>query len=374
MDDDATPDQRLLLDASKRFIEKECPLAAVRDRVFENEEYAAGYRHQAGELGWYSLLVPEEMGGGAVSGNRVIDAALVAYERGKRLQPDPFVGTNVVAYALAAEGTDEQRRDVLPALLAGEVGGSWAVVTAPGQPALGGAVEATTAPGGGFVLSGQSTFVQDPSGDGWFLICARAAVGPTQFLVRSKTRGLTINELDALDITRRFVEVSLDSVQLPASSVVGVPGTATDLIARQLALASVLTVAESVGAMDYELNMTVSYAKERIAFGRPIGSLQAVKHLLADTSLLLELSKAVAVAAARSVGSVDYDLEAASVAKALVGDCGTDLAQNCFQVFGGVGYTWGHDQHLYLRRLTTDAAMFGNPTWHRERLCQLSGI
>jgi alkylation response protein AidB-like acyl-CoA dehydrogenase len=81
------------------------------------------------------------------------------------------------------------------------------------------------------------------------------------------------------------------------------------------------------------------------------------------------------VAAATSVGIDDgYGLEAASIAKAFVGDCGIDLAQNCFQVFGGIGFTWEHDQHLYLRRLTTDAALFGNPVWHRERLCQLARL
>jgi len=127
--------------------------------------------------------------------------------------------------------------------------------------------------------------------------------------------------------------------------------------------------------MDHDFEMTLRYAKDRIAFGRPIGSFQAIKHLLADMSLALEMSKAIVVAAARSLGTDDgYGLEAASMAKAFVGDSGVELAQNCFQIFGGIGFTWEHDQHLYLRRLTTDAALFGDPVWHRERLCQLSGL
>jgi alkylation response protein AidB-like acyl-CoA dehydrogenase len=147
------------------------------------------------------------------------------------------------------------------------------------------------------------------------------------------------------------------------------------LVERQLAVACVLTAAESVGAMDYDFDMTLQYAKDRIAFGRPIGSFQAIKHLLADTSLMLEMSKAIVLAAANSVGTDDgYGLEAASMAKAFVGDCGIDLVQNCFQVFGGIGFTWEHDQHLYLRRVTTDSVLFGGPAWHRERLCQLSGL
>jgi alkylation response protein AidB-like acyl-CoA dehydrogenase len=186
---------------------------------------------------------------------------------------------------------------------------------------------------------------------------------------------VTAVPLDSLDVTRRFAEVRLAGVEVPPSSLVGPAGGAADRIAQQLAIACALTASESVGAMDTELGLTVQYAKDRIAFGRPIGSFQAVKHLLADTSLLLEMSKAITLAAARNVGTADgYGREAASMAKAFVGDSGIDLAQSCFQVFGGIGFTWEHDQHLYLRRLTTDAALFGDPTWHRERLCQLSGV
>jgi alkylation response protein AidB-like acyl-CoA dehydrogenase len=127
--------------------------------------------------------------------------------------------------------------------------------------------------------------------------------------------------------------------------------------------------------MAHDFEMTVQYAQDRIAFGRPIGSFQAVKHQLSDTSLALEMSKAVALAAARTVGTGDdYGPEAASMAKAFVGDAGVELVQACFQVFGGIGYTWEHDQHLFLRRITTDAGLFGDPAWHRENLCQLAGI
>ena len=121
--------------------------------------------------------------------------------------------------------------------------------------------------------------------------------------------------------------------------------------------------------------MALQYAKDRTAFGRPIGSFQAIKHLLADTSLLLEMSKAMVDAAARAVGTGSSDASAvASMAKAFVADSGVELAQNCFQVFGGIGFTWEHDQHLYLRRLTTDAALYGDPSWHRERPCRLGGL
>jgi alkylation response protein AidB-like acyl-CoA dehydrogenase len=165
-------------------------------------------------------------------------------------------------------------------------------------------------------------------------------------------------------------------VQVPAWAVVGAPGEADELLTRQLAVACTLIAAEMVGAMDHDFQMTVQYAKDRIAFGRPIGSFQGVKHQLADTSLALEMSKSIALAAARTVGTDgdDHGPQAASMAKAFVGDAGLELVQTCFQVFGGIGYTWEHDQHLYLRRITTDAGLFGDASWHRELLCQLAGL
>jgi alkylation response protein AidB-like acyl-CoA dehydrogenase len=374
VDDAITDDQRILVDASARLIADTCPLERVRENAYDDEGFALGYRRRAAELGWYSLLVPEDLGGGTISGNGVLDAALVAYQRGRLLQPGPFVGTNVVAYALAIAGDDEQRSTVLPKLMSGEASASWVVTDSPGAPLVDG-IASATATGGRYRLSGEATFVEDPGPDGWFLLTAAGKDGPAQFLVPAAEPGLRVEHLGSLDLTRRFVRLSLDAVDVASSALVGSAGGTSDLIRSQLALACVLTVAESVGAMDYELGITVQYAKDRIAFGRPIGSFQAVKHSLADTSLLLEMSKAIARAAAQHVGEAGgYGPQAASMAKAFVGDCGIDLAQSCFQTFGGIGFTWEHDQHLYLRRLTTDAAFFGDPAWHRERLCQLSGI
>ena len=187
--------------------------------------------------------------------------------------------------------------------------------------------------------------------------------------------GISVAPKDSLDLSRQFGEVRFDRAEVAPSALVGVAGMATDLVSQQLATACVLTVAETVGAMNHDFEMALQYAKDRIAFGRPIGSFQAIKHLLADTSLALEMSKAMALAAAKAVGTTQPDGGAvASMAKAFAGDCGVELAQNCFQVFGGIGYTWEHDQHLYLRRITTDGSLYGDPAWHRERLCQLKGL
>ncbi len=375
MDTGATDEQRALLDASIRFMDNACPLRVVRDGGWKDDAFAASYRRQAAELGWYSMLVPESLGGGSISGNGALDTALIAYDRGRRLQPGAFVGTNVAAYALARAGSDEMRETVLPALLSGEVSASWAAASVGDGGRVDSGVEIRATDDGGVELSGAKTAVQDVEASSWLLVTGTSADGPAQVLVAADASGVTVTELDSLDITRRFAEVRFDGTRVPAAAVVGRPGTDGDLLALQVAIACTLVAAESVGAMDHDFEMTLQYAKDRIAFGRPIGSFQAVKHLLADTSLALEMSKALALAAARTVGSDDdYGLESASMAKAFVGEAGVDLVQACFQVFGGIGYTWEHDQHLYLRRITTDAGLFGDAAWHREHLCQLAGL
>jgi alkylation response protein AidB-like acyl-CoA dehydrogenase len=184
-----------------------------------------------------------------------------------------------------------------------------------------------------------------------------------------------VTPLDGLDITRRLCSVDFDTVEVEGSAVVGAPGGAAGTVERQRQIAVVLSLAESVGAMDQDFVVAVEYAKVRTAFGRPIGSFQGVKHMLADTSLVLETSKAMVTAAADAVqdASASAD-EVVSMAKAFVGDGGVELAHNCFQTFGGIGYTWEHDQHLYFRRLAVDAGLYGSPSWHREHLCQIHGL
>ena len=373
MDTDATDDQRTLLEVSTRFMEETCPVRAVRDGAWKDEGFAASYRRQAAELGWFSMLVPESLGGGSVSGNGMLDAALIAARRGALLQPGSFVGSNVVADAVVRGGSDELQAAVLPALLSGEASASWAVASSGGaRPEAG--VDARATDDGGFELTGAKRAVQDLDASSLLLVTCTSPAGPVQVVVAANAPGVIVVDQDSLDLSRRFCEVRFDAARVARSAVVGAVGDEAP-ITHQLAVACTLLTAETVGAMDQDLAMTVQYAKDRIAFGRPIGSFQGVKHQLADTSMALEMSKAMALAAARNVGTDDgYGPESASMAKAFVGDAGIELVQTCFQVFGGIGYTWEHDQHLYLRRITTDAGLFGDPAWHRERLCQLAGI
>jgi alkylation response protein AidB-like acyl-CoA dehydrogenase len=374
VDPELSEDQRLLLDVTERFIKANLPLARVRELAEGGDGPGPAYRAKAAGLGWFAFLGPAELGGGGVSGDGLRDAAVFAELRGRYLQPGNFIDTNVVVSALAAAGSAHQREEVLPALAAGEAAAAWAVAGPDGNWS-GPAGVACRTDGDGYRLAGAKGFVTDAQAADWLLVTAAAPGGPAQFLLPADAPGLTVEVLSGLDLTRRLCRVSFDDVLAPPWSAVGEPGTAGPAVSAQLQLACVLSVAETVGAMQYLFDLSVQYSKDRVAFGRPIGSFQALKHQLADTSLAVELSHACAAGAAKAVQAGGPGAaEAASMAKALAGDAAVEVAHKSWQIFGGISYTWEHDFHLYLRRLTTDASLYGSPAWHRERVCQLAGV
>ena len=363
----------MLRSASARFIAARWPMASVRALADDDTDVEPGYLAQAGELGWFAALIPEEWGGGSVSGSGILDAVVIAGQRGRDLEPAPFVPTNVAADTLVREGTDEQRDRILPAVARGEATIAWALADRSAAWDPGRAVRWTNRTDG-FVLSGSATLVHAAGRIDWILVTAGSEGGISQFLVPATAPGVGLERSESIDPTRRFYTVVFDDVPVGRSELIGGAGTATESVERQLQLAAGLTVAETVGTMERELELTVAYAKDRIAFGRPIGSFQAVKHLLADTSLLLEASKAVATAAARALADGVDAAELTSVAKAYVGDSAIQLGQNCAQVFAGIGFTWAHDHHFYLRRLTLDSVLYGDPAWHRSRIGDVYGL
>ncbi|EFC85513.1 acyl-CoA dehydrogenase family protein [Parafrankia sp. EUN1f] len=380
MDPELSPDQRLLRETAERFIEASLPLAKLRELIEAGGEVDPAYRREAAEVGWFAFLAPESLGGGSVSDAGVLDTVVLAELRGRYLQPGSFIDTNLAVATLSREGSEEQQAKILPDLIAGEAAVAWAVADPSGDWSGPAGVHAQAVPGG-YRLTGRKGLVVEAQSAQWLLLTANTPEGPTQFLLPVSTPGVGVEELRGLDLTRRLCEVHLDGAVVDGSAVLGRPGQAGAAVDAQIRLAAVLGAAESAGAMQYLFDLTLQYCKDRVAFGRPIGSFQAIKHQLADSSLALEMSHAVVTAAAQAVAAQDRgDQEAAraahaaSLANAFVSDAAIELAHNCWQHFGGISYTWEHDFHLYLRRLTVDAALYGSPTWHRERVCQLSGV
>jgi alkylation response protein AidB-like acyl-CoA dehydrogenase len=363
---DLSDDQALLHETTQRFVEAELPRSRTRDLHDDPAGFERAWLAKAAQLGWFSMLVPEALGGGSVSEFGLLDAALVADVLGRHVQPGPFITMNVVAATLAAHGPERLRRDVLPGIVAGEVVATWAFSDRSGQ-ADGGSGVTLAREGARLRVTGSRGFVQDAGSADQVLVTATLGGAPVQVLVPTTAEGVGLRPLDGLDLSHRFAHVEFDGVDVPGDALVGGGAAAFE---AQLQVAVVLALAETVGAMDELLAMTVAYAKDRIAFGRPIGSFQALKHVLADQALYLECSKAAAAAAARAVATADPAApEVVSMAAAYVGDQGNELAQECLQVHGGIGYTWEHDLHLLMRRIRSNAVLYGEPSWHRERVC-----
>jgi alkylation response protein AidB-like acyl-CoA dehydrogenase len=191
-------------------------------------------------------------------------------------------------------------------------------------------------------------------------------------LVAAGSPGISVTPVRSVDVTRRLGAVAFDGVRVPRAAVVGEVGAATAQVARQRQLVLALSTAEAVGAMQAGFDMTVAWAFDRYSFGRPLASYQEIKHRFADMKTWLEASHAVSDAAAHAVATgSDEAEELVSAAKAYVGQLGSELLQDCVQLHGGIGVTFEHDLHLFLRRHTLCRVLFGTPTEHRRRLADL---
>jgi alkylation response protein AidB-like acyl-CoA dehydrogenase len=371
-----TEDQQLFRETTRKFLESTVPLPVVRTLAQESPDgFDRAWWRQGAELGWTSMLVPESAGGGSVSGNGVQDLVLIAEEMGRLVSPGPLGPTNIVAAALGADGSG-RHDEVLAGLLSGETIATWAVAEADGRWS-GDDITMTAAPDGdAFVLTGVKTPVEAAAEASHFLVSARDPDGGlSQFLVAADAPGLTISPLQSLDLVRRFGRVEFGSVRVPASAVVGAVGAAAGAIERQLQFALIMQCAEIVGAIDRVFEFTVEYSFDRYSFARALASYQALKHRFADMKLWLEASHAAEGGAARAVQEeADNANELVDVAKSFIADHAADLIQDCVQMHGGIGVTWDHDIHLYLRRVSLDQMLYGTPADHRERIACLIGL
>jgi alkylation response protein AidB-like acyl-CoA dehydrogenase len=369
MELELTSDQEMFAGTTRKFLEERASVTELRSKRHDPVGFDRDYWTQGAELGWTSLLVSEADGGGNISGRAFCDVALLAFEFGRRAAPGPLVTSNVVAGAISRLGTDEQKAATLPGILSGELLASWCFTEPRPNDRLG-SLTLEAAPGrGGYELRGRKQPVESADQASWFLVAARTAEGLTQFLVPADAPGITIAPMGGVDLTRRFCSVDFDGVVVDASAVLGEVGGATAEIEHQLEAALVIELAEMVGAMDTAFEMTVEWAFNRYSFGRPIASYQALKHRFADMKIWLEASHALADDAAAAVdeGSPDAP-ELVSAAMAYVGSKGPELAHECVQMHGGIGVTFEHDLHLYLRRIVLGAQLHGTVADHRERL------
>jgi alkylation response protein AidB-like acyl-CoA dehydrogenase len=378
MDIGFSEEQELLRETARKFLDSECDSRVVRERMATAAAVTDEFWHKLAAQGWLGIVYPEEDGG---SGLGLVDLVVLLEEMGRRVMPGPFFSTVLLGGAMIAEaGSPAQRGEWLARIAAGEAKAALAWT----EPNLRWDAAGVTLPAretaDGFTLSGSKLFVGDAHLADIIVVAARTRDGSTMedgvslLLAPKDTPGLTITLMPTIDETRKLCEVRLDNVTLPAAALLGDKHEGWAPLSRVAARATVALCAEMCGAAQQVLDMTVDYAKLRVAFGKPIGSYQGVKHQAADMLVALENAKSLTYYAA---WAVDQDHEearlAVAMAKAAASDMARKVAGTGIQLHGGIGMTWEHDLQLYFKRAKASEVMFGDASWHRERVARLFG-
>jgi alkylation response protein AidB-like acyl-CoA dehydrogenase len=373
MTDAPNPVRLLFASTTQSFLEKEASLSRLRELHEAGTSFEADWWRRAAELGWTSLLVPEDLGGGSVSGDGVADLALVAELAGRTVAPGPLHPVSTVLAALVE--APEKHEDTIESLISGETVASWAVYE-PGKPwaPLHTTVTATRTETG-YRIDGVKDRVEAGADSAVLLVVAQSDGVVRQFLVPTDAQGVRIERQRSVDLVKSYARVHFDGVEIDESAVVGSAEQTAELIARQSQIAQVLQCAEVVGILDTVLAFTIQWGFDRHSFGRPIGSYQALKHKYADLKIWFEACRATTKAAVAEVASRSPGADmAVSVAKSYVGEHAPGMLQDCIQLHGGIGVTWEHDLHLFLRRVTLYRSMFGTPEEHNLHVYALTEL
>jgi len=359
---DLTDEQQAIKSTAHDFLAARFKSERIREIAeSENGFDESGWKEMA-ELGWAGLALPEEWGG---QGLGIVELAVLFEEMGYALAPSPLLSNTVAGLALAAAGSDEQRERYLRPLAAGELRGTPALADAGALFEPGKFTMVAESGGDGIVLEGEKTLVLDADSADFFLV---ATADGRRHIVEKDAAGVTVVPEESIDLTRRVFSVRLEGVQVAPEA--SMPGEARDYLPVFLR-ACVAIAAESTGIAQRALEMSVAYAKDRQQFGRPIGAYQAVSHRCAQMLLETENSRSAVYGAAWAADAEPESLPlAACMAKAYASDAGWRVPDMAIQVHGGIGFTWEHDLHFFLKRGRANAAMFGDARWHRERVAE----
>jgi alkylation response protein AidB-like acyl-CoA dehydrogenase len=376
MDIGFTEEQELLRTSARRFLENECPSAFVRRRMAESAAMTEEFWQKLAEQGWLGILYPEEAGG---SGLGLVDMTVLMEEMGRAVMPGPFFSTVLLGgSAILEAGSPAQRQEWLPRITAGDAKVSLAWTEPNARCDAAGIVATGRETAGGFVLSGTKLFVPDAHLSDALVVAVRTRDGSTMedgislFLMPKDAVGLAVTLLPTIDETRKLCEVRLDNVAISAAALLGEKHGGWPALARVLDRATVALCAEMCGGAQRVLDMTTDYAKIRVAFGKPIGSYQGVKHRAADMLVDIENAKSLTYYAAWTIDErLAESPLAVSMAKASSSDAYRKVAGGGIQLHGGIGFTWEHDLQLYFKRAKASEVAFGDATWHRERVARL---
>ncbi len=360
---DLTDEQQAIRSTARDFLAARYKSERIRELAESERGFEQSDWEEMAQLGWPGLALPEEWGG---QGLGIVDLAVLFEEMGYALAPSPLLSTTLVGLALAFCGSDDQRERYLRPLAAGEKRGAPALWDAGSTATPGSFTMEARAGDDGIVLDGEKVLVPDAASADFFVV---ATADGKRHLVDSGADGVTVTAEPSIDLTRRLHSVRFEGVAVTAADTLPAEGPDYYPVFHRLCVA---LAAESTGVAQRAMEMAVAYAKDRQQFGRPIGAYQAVSHRCAQMLLETENSRSAVYGAAWTADAEPESLPlAASMAKAYASDAGWRVPDASIQVHGGIGFTWEHDLHFFLKRGKANAAMFGTASWHRDRVADL---
>jgi alkylation response protein AidB-like acyl-CoA dehydrogenase len=379
MDFRFTEEQEELRAIARAFLEEHSGSEAVRKAMETDAGFdPALWERIAGELGWTAVHVPEAYGG---LGLGFVELAALQEIMGGALLCAPYFSSVCLgAVALLEAGSEAQKQAHLPGIAEGRTRATLAFSGERGTNDPEAVTATVRREGDELVLDGAHAFVLDGHTADLLVVAARqpgsaGADGLCLVAVPGDAAGLTRTRRPTVDRTRRLARIELHGARVPADALLGEAGAAAPALARTLQLAAIALAAEQVGGAQRCLDMSVAHALERVQFGRPIGSFQAIKHKCADMMIAIESARSAAYYAACVAAEQGEELAVcASLAKAYCSEAYFSCAAEAIQIHGGVGFTWEYDVHLHFKRARASESFLGEPAWHRERVARHIGL
>ena len=366
--------QQMLKSSAREFLEAESPDGYVRAMEEDERGFTPEVWQKVAEQGWLGLIFPEQYGG---AGMGFAELVVLLEEMGRALLPGPFFSTVVLAgMAIQESGTDAQKQEYLTRIGEGQIIFTLALTEPSASWKPSGVETRATSDGDGYVINGTKLFVPNAHVADYMIVAARTGDGDhdiTLFILPRQAQGISQTLLKTIASDRQS-EVVFDNVSAPASAVLGEANRGWDTIEKVLQWGAVGKCAEMVGGAERVLDMTVEYAKQRVQFGRPIGSFQAVQHHCANMATDVEGSRFITYQAAwRLSEGLSADVEVA-MAKAWVSEAYRRVCALGHQCHGAIGFTKEHNMQLYSRRAKAAELAFGDSDFHLEAVAGAIGL
>jgi alkylation response protein AidB-like acyl-CoA dehydrogenase len=375
MDLGLTEEQELLKNSARDFLEKNVPEAYVRQMEEDERGYSPEVWKSMAEQGWQGIIIPENYGG---AGFGFLDLIVLLEEFGRALVPGPFIPTMLAATAILEGGSEEQKQEWLPKIASGDIIGTLAFTEPSARFDAEGVELKAEKQGNDYVLNGTKLFIPDAHVADLLVVVARTGgsgeQGISLFLVDAKASGVSTQVLKTIASDKQC-EVKFENVRVPAANLLGQEGQGWELMKRIMLKATCMEAAYLVGLAQMDFEISVNYAKERVQFGRPIGSFQAIQHKAADMVTDVDGARFIMYRAAWSVAENEPDAEMqVSMAKAWVSDATRRVVAHGQQIHGGIGFTKDYKIQLFFRRQKRGELMWGDGDYHREKVADMLSL